>query len=504
MPRFDWEHAPGFIKHLFQQKKYIDWITEKWLTNVIEMMGIFADALNTLETSKAWYSKASEKYVSDGEPEKKKVLDQALSNVTWQLKRMDFFESNKILASSALQSSDLELLRKLKSFIDYNAPRKPGKIARRLEEISSNLMLAVRQNALVVADKLLDLSVNIVESGDKIRGVEAEIDYLSGEVSELKLESEGHLARIKELQEGSSTIYQKIGSTSDSANRRLKSINDILSYTRKIRSEILDANTEISERRKSVRVSHKLVQISEEDIVNLLQNSQKKIELDEIERSKVLVALNTAKSEAERILFGVSTAGMARFWQKRRMVAGRSQLMTNIGISIVALLAIGLAISFAAVIFVPGQTFLGLRFASNVDWPKLVVIKVSIASPIIFLLWFLTRRADHLRRLEAEFSRREVVAFTLEPYKDFLFELTDGHDELKRDAIELFIKTIQSLYKDTLDGGREINKGEVDNKQQLVNELIMNSSATTKEAFDRIEQSIKLVNELKKVGVSID
>ena len=111
----------------------------------------------------------------------------------------------------------------------------------------------------------------------------------------------------------------------------------------------------------------------------------------------------------------------------------------------------GVIISIAILIIFSGWIIKSLPTVTQhntVDWFKDAILKFTLSTPIIYLLYFLTDRYTKLRRLIEEYSFKSAISLALTPYFDLVKGLDDETQEKDKDFL---IAVIGNIFKTPTD-----------------------------------------------------
>ena len=333
----------------------------------------------------------------------------------------------------------------------------------------------------------------------------SQIDEGLRKFENIKGKIEGKEGEIEALVQTANNLRTDIETAKTTATQRLAKIDELLGQVQEkitqiqtaynnfvaVNAKITDQNTGLGAvlaqvqdlQKKATSVSTEIQSFRDQSQKYLLEiegNKKKSEQLrDDIQKS--LDIATEKRTEVEKIADLITDTGFANSFQKRAKLLRRN---SYIWLAVFLLGIIGLAIFLYFVFDV--KDILSHNGGEIPKWESLLY-RLTLTSPLLFLIAFAIRRYGNERELEEKYSFKATVAEVMRNHADFLIQKikekgTDG------DTITFIRKTIERLYSEPYE--KAIDWKKIKNEKEKV-ELLNGSKKEKTENFLSFTKELK-------------
>jgi len=213
--------------------------------------------------------------------------------------------------------------------------------------------------------------------------------------------------QVVTVEENAKNTIEKEVQTSEIAQ---KSVETLLSIQQKEKEANTSVSTVETLKEKIDAWAKEIKELADksENIKEGLDNREKKL------NSLITTAENTHKS-VEDLLPGATSAGLASAFKQRKLENAKSKEKYMFGFVGSILVLCGLVIWMMQTVFVSPK--------ENIEWWKILLQKIPVTFPFIWLGWFFARNFGHLVRLEEDYAFKESISRSFEGYKKQMQEV---------------------------------------------------------------------------------
>lgn len=251
--------------------------------------------------------------------------------------------------------------------------------------------------------------------------------------------------QIKDYQQASGQLAQKIAEQEEGVATSKKAIDDLLS-TSKITSESIDSANE-----KAIEGSEKITELTSE-----FGALKTELETSKQEQQKLFAEFEQYKKRVTEILDGANQAGMAGSFIDRKK-------------------KLSYAITFWAIVFICSVVYLAASGSdalastkTDKDLLLTLLYRLPMVAPLVWLAWFAAKQYGYASRLSEDYAYKAASAMAFEGYKR---ESTD--DGMKLKLLETAITNFGDNPIRIYDG----KKHHVSPAQELIDKLLRDNKA---------------------------
>ena len=341
--------------------------------------------------------------------------------------------------------------------------------------------------------------VEIKSSLEKAQSSITQIDEGLRKFENIKGKIEGREGEIESLVQTANNLRTDIETAKTTATQQLGKINELLGQVQEkitqiqnaynefvaVNAKITDQNTGLGAvlaqvqdlQKKATAVATEIQSFRDQSqkYLSEIEGNKKKSEQLRDDIQKNLDIATEKRSEVEKIADLITDTGFANSFQNRAKILSKNAKIW--------LWVFGLGIAGLAVFLY----FAFLHNGSEIPEFKTTLYRLSLTSPLLFLIAFAIRRYGSERELEEKYSFKATVAEVMRNHADFLIQKIKekGSDS---ETTTFIRKTIEKLYSEPYE--KSIDWKKIKKEKDKI-ELLNGSSGKETESFLSFAKELK-------------
>lgn len=320
----------------------------------------------------------------------------------------------------------------------------------------------------------------------------------SAKLEQLSAQAEQYVQNTESANLESSVLLKKVVAAEEGATSLNKKLQ---TYLRSIRADAGSTKSKREEAERLRREMHALRGVWERNSEHLELETKaltsKIPEFDAAMKSS-LERIDRAERRANKVLFQSETAQLALYWKHNRVGLIKWQRALSSLMILIIVTMSGLAAT-SMWWWVTSKSEIKLELSA------LITAKIFVFTPLAFLVWYLARRIDKLQARVDLLARKESVAATLEPYRDFIFKVCEDTPGLeKQEGARLFLRTVEKLYSLSLEGpGAELakpTKAPLPEELEGISNVLDWAEQSSSKGLTQAERALKILKEARDVA----
>ena len=290
-----------------------------------------------------------------------------------------------------------------------------------------------------------------------------EAETIYEEILKISKEVEKAKQSLKEIQKIESTskellesIQEQLEETGEKIKKAQEKTENLLKEIEKYESEAKNNNEEVSRIKGQIKNFFDDIESYKEEIEDIKKKIKTTIEEYENKTNEIIKENENLQKSIQELLKKAIAGSLFESFEKRK-----ESLQKPLKIWLIAL---GILIFVAMVIAV--KIYLDLKSAS-INIP-LLILKISILAPIIYAIYFVTKRYTQERQLTEEYAFKSTVSLSMNAFNDLLKKYQDKGISDKQ--LELMINTIDNLFQSPTD--KVFKKDSTKEEKQLIDNFI--------------------------------